>query len=207
LRYPHRTSGALLVDNLDTQPVRRDIQTHLPLQRGKPWAILYRGFHQSGNLAHTRRLAVHDLAAQSLQIDLLAGGIHLAVLHVSNGSREGISTALDDAGTVSGARPSSKRYLQWILEVRGNTLQIPLRGRTQQPHDQKKRHHGGHKIGISDLPGRTVVTSMCNFSYPLDDDGLLLATGTGHGILLVSQAALRPLTWFSSSEKLGRSAE
>jgi hypothetical protein len=56
-------------------------------------------------------------------------------------------------------------------EIR-DALQIALGGRPQQPHQEKKRHHRRHEIGVRDFP-RTAVVAGGGFLDALDDDRAL----------------------------------
>ena len=51
-------------------------------------------------------------------------------------------------------------------------------GGAKEPHEKEERHHGGHEIGVSDLPCAAMVTAL-NDLLPLDDDWRFVAVGHG----------------------------
>ena len=55
-----------------------------------------------------------------------------------------------------------------IATAKDNSL-LFVRG-AQKPHEQKERHHRGHKVGIRNFPGTTVV-GRCDDFLSLDNNG------------------------------------
>ena len=55
-------------------------------------------------------------------------------------------------------------------EIFGDTLALLFRRRVLQPHQEKERHHGGHEVGIGDLPGAPMMPVAAGDLLSLDDD-------------------------------------
>ncbi len=66
--------------------------------------------------------------------------------------------------------PPISATLSGVLKYSEMPLQIAFGGRTQQPHQQKERHHRRHEVGIGDLPC-TAVMATGHLLDALDDDG------------------------------------
>ena len=90
--------------------------------------------------------------------------------HLTFTARQILTTTFDDAGTVAAARPAHQRNFEWCFEIFRNAVQFASGSGTQQPHEQKKRHHRRDEVGIGDLPGTTMGTTHHLFDA-LDDDG------------------------------------
>ena len=56
------------------------------------------------------------------------------------------------------------------FEIVGNAFALIGVGRTEQPHQQEERHHGGHHVGQGDFPGTAVSTAVTVINDFLDDD-------------------------------------
>ena len=74
---------------------------------------------------------------------------------------------LASAGAGKGLRNTLRREI-----IRDAALLLG-RGRVDQPHQQEEGHHGRHEVGVSHLPGATVVTPVPAFLDALDDDGVI----------------------------------
>ena len=57
-----------------------------------------------------------------------------------------------------------------VVEIPGNGFFDRFRGGTDQPEHEEECHHGGNEIGVSDLPGATVMSAVSAF-FLEDDDG------------------------------------
>ena len=69
--------------------------------------------------------------------------------------------AEDTARTAAGARYRGRR------KIVGEAAFLLFGGRVEQPEQEKKRHHGGHEIGVSDFPGAAMM-SMAALFHLLD---------------------------------------
>ena len=82
--------------------------------------------------------------------EIVPGGPHPTLLH------KGFSTLIKEAE---------------MFEIHGQNGPFVLRGHVQEPHQQKKGHHGGNKVGVSHFPASAMVLAMDLF-YSFYDDFL-----------------------------------
>src|SRR5262249_3487468 len=129
----------------------------------------------------------------------------VAALDLAGGARQVLPAALEHVGGIARARAAAEqRDLQRGGEIVGDALLVALGRGAEQPHQQEEGHHRRHEVGVSDLPGAAMV-AMAALLDLLDDDRLELLAVAGHGSVL--HQAFLPLTWPSSSAKVGRSVE
>src|SRR5690606_7549968 len=76
--------------------------------------------------------------------------------------------------SVSAARYAAERDSR--AEIVRDSLPLFFRRRVQQPHQHEEGHHGGHEVGIGNLPRPAVVPIAADDLLALDDDwrGILL---------------------------------
>ncbi len=134
-----RTTGiehgpALVVHNLDAQPVVGDIHAQLVFHRTELGVGLHRRLHQTRNLAHACGFLVHHIVAQRLQVDRFFGSIDIALAVVASGAREFRAAPFDDAGAVARAGAARQGHFQRALKIGCDSLQIALGSGTEQPH-------------------------------------------------------------------------
>jgi hypothetical protein len=53
-------------------------------------------------------------------------------------------------------------------EIIGQPLALRLGGCVPQPHQQEKRHYGGHEIGVRHLPRAAMTAALDNLLAPDD---------------------------------------
>ncbi|MNG77275.1 hypothetical protein D3C79_358210 [compost metagenome] len=97
-----------------------------------------------------------------------------------------------------------QRHLQRRAKIFGDLRQLLRAGDRQQPHHQEERHHGGHKVSISNLPGATVVRRMMRFAFPDQHNRVILLHTCSSSVACCTGAFTRR-TCSSSSTKDGRS--
>ena len=94
-----------------------------------------------------------------------------AALGLAGALGAGRHRPIDHAGAGACATTTLHGDLEWRLKtVVGYALLVAFGGAAKQPHQQEESHHGGHEIGIGNLPG--TPWAAWPLSDPLDDDGL-----------------------------------
>ena len=66
------------------------------------------------------------------------------------------------------------------VEEIGDAPALLFRCGVDEPHHEKKCHHGCYKIGVSDLPTTTVMAALHHFKALDNDLALVLATCFRH---------------------------
>jgi hypothetical protein len=96
-----------------------------------------------------------------------------AQLHLSFGTRNIVAAALNDHSSLAGDLAARHCHLERHLEIFGNTFQIALVGRAEQPHQQEECHHRRDEIGIGNFP-RAAVCHARHFLDALYNNGFFV---------------------------------
>ena len=87
------------------------------------------------------------------------------------------------------------------IEVVGDLGQHTLVGRIDQPHHQKKRHHGGHEVGVGYFPDAAVMAPFFGRRAPANENQLMrvgIFVACFHRVAS-SSFAIQPLSRVSST--------
>ncbi|EGF31988.1 hypothetical protein IMCC9480_3081 [Oxalobacteraceae bacterium IMCC9480] len=170
-RRKHRP--VLLVDDLDAQAFAGDVEQQLVLEFIERRVRFDHGFDFSLQGLELAGLGFFEglfkVGLRGLDVVGFFRRDGFAALDLTILAGQVLATALDDAGAVAGTRTATHRHQQRRLEIFGDTTETALRSRSQQPHQQEKRHHRGDEVGIRNFPG-TAVMSTGDLLDALDND-------------------------------------
>ncbi len=123
----------------------------------------------TGSLA----LGVSAMAVGAFCGARLVGGRGWAVLLHNGGGTAGASAFLPHDPAAQNAAGAAQGLGDALRgEIVGDALLLLGRCRAEQPQQQEEGHHGGHKVGIGDLPRATVVWVIA-FHDAFDDDRVI----------------------------------
>ena len=194
----------VFIHDLDAQPLGGKVEQYLLAERVQRRVAFDRARDALLQIAQPELLLARKLGLGRIEVDGLLLLADLATLDLALDAGGVVAAALDQAGPVAAAAAAQQRHFERGLEIFGDALQVVNGGRTEQPHEQKKRHHGGDEIGIGYLP-RAAVVAAGVFFYALYDYRPLGIFA--HGVCAGGGRALRCFTVSSSSMNVGRSVE
>ena len=205
-RIEHRP--VLIVHDLDAQSLGRQVEQQLVLELAQSRTGVDQSFELALEALQLGLLDALEIGLQPLQVDGLLFRFDVTLLHLPVSRRQILSAARDHGRRVAGAGAAAQRNLQGILKELRNAVQVALRGRAQQPHQEEEGHHRRDEVRVSDLPGAAMSAGATLLDLLYDDRLLGIVTH------LRSPASrgqpylpLRLLRSSSSSRNVGRSFE